>query len=265
MCLAVIAVDFLQDWPLIIVANRDEYHERPTAALGPWQDKNDKVFAGRDLKAGGTWLGANTLGRIALLTNYREPGRHNTDAASRGQLVEKFLDGVEETPSYLNSVLDGMQAYNGFNLLLSDHDRVWFLSNRMTDINTNTPLSSGVYGLSNATLDTPWPKLTRTRDAVRLYLQTTTEPTPAVLFDIFADWTKSPDDQLPMTGLPLERERQLSSPFIVDPVYGTRSTSIIFKHRSGLLRMMERSFDSQGHMVDQQDWAVEQQACPIAD
>lgn len=265
MCLAVIAVDWMEDWPLILVANRDEFHERPTTPLGPWLDKDGAILAGRDLRASGTWLGTNMHGRVALLTNFREPGRNNPEAVSRGQLVEQYLTESKSTQSYIQSVHKGMQDYNGFNLILSDNNQVWFMSNRGLSAEDaasesdepNAPLPAGVYGLSNASLDTPWPKLTRSRDSVRTHLDTKDAPSAEVLFEIFADRTQPSDAELPRTGLPLDRERLLSSPFIVDPVYGTRSTSIVLKHRSGRLRFCERSFNMKGQLFDQQDWSID--------
>lgn len=278
MCLAIFAVESLPDWPLIIVANRDEFHERPTASLDVWSD-NTCILAGRDLRASGTWLGAHQNGRIALLTNYREPGNNNPDAPSRGKLVESFISGSQTAEQFLDAVNIENQSFNGFNLLLYDGSHAWFMSNRMvnqlngqlntlTDNRLNTqhalvppnaliPLKKGIYGLSNASLNTPWPKVELTRNHVIQHLEKQQEPSMDALFEIFRNQTPASDAELPKTGLPLDRERLLSSPFIIDPLYGTRSTSVILKHRSGIIRFAERSFNQEGSQVGQKIWTID--------
>lgn len=259
MCLAVFAVNALKDWPLVIVANRDEYHERPTAPLDVWSDHSN-ILAGRDLRASGTWLGVNRQGRIGLLTNVREPGKNNPDAVSRGQIIERYLEGQDAADAYLSTLATENDRYNGFNLLLFEHESAWFMSNREHHRDHAVPftkLSRGVFGLSNASLDTSWPKLTRTRKAVKKSLHCATSPSIEVLFDIFADQTRASDEDLPRTGLPLEREQSLSSPFIVDPVYGTRSTSILLKDHFGHIQFLERSFNPQGELFEQKSWRLD--------
>lgn len=259
MCLAVFAVNALRDWPLVIVANRDEYHERPTAPLDVWSDHSN-ILAGRDLRAFGTWLGVNRQGRIGLLTNVREPGKNNPDAVSRGQIIEQYLEGQNSADSYLAALAAENDRYNGFNLLLFEKEYAWFMSNRgqgQDQTSAFTKLNRGVFGLSNASLDTSWPKLTRTREAVKKSLLRSDAPSVEALFDIFADQTRAPDEDLPRTGLPLEREQSLSSPFIVDPVYGTRSTSILLKDHLGQIQFLERSFSPQGVLFGQKSWSLD--------
>ena len=272
MCLAIFAVESLRDWPLIIVANRDEFHERPTASLDVWSD-NTSIIAGRDLRASGTWLGAHQNGRIALLTNYREPGNHNPDAPSRGQLVERFISGSQTADQFLDAVNTENQSFNGFNLLLYDGKHAWFMSNRMVnqlsgELNTHTenrlnahqalvPLKKGIYGLSNASLNTPWPKVELTKNQVIQHLERQQEPSMDALFEIFRNQTPASDAELPNTGLPLDRERLLSRAFIIAPLYGTRSTSVILKHRSGIIHFAERSFNQEGYQVGQKIWTID--------
>ena len=129
MCLAVIALNAHADWPLIIIANRDEYHERPTATANIWQT-SPGVLAGRDLRAGGTWLGVSASGKIGLLTNYREPGKQDPDAPSRGELVGQYLAQSSSADTYLQSVQQQSELFNGFNLLLADASGVLYFSNR---------------------------------------------------------------------------------------------------------------------------------------
>lgn len=254
MCLAVIAVNALTDWPLIILANRDEFHERPTESLGVWPDAQH-ILAGRDLRACGTWLGVSGKGNIGLLTNVREPGKNNPEASSRGQLVENYLRGHCSANEYLMSLQAQPGRYNGFNLLLADQAGIWFTSNRSS--HQTQPLADGIYGLSNASLDTPWPKLTRTREAVRTSLLNKNAPDKEQLLDIFLDRQTALQDQLPQTGLSAERERLLSSPFILDERYGTRCTSLILRHISGHIEFYERSFSSQGQMTGQKAWIID--------
>ncbi len=257
MCLAVIAVNVLPKWPLIIVANRDEFHERPTASLAPWPDKGNRILGGRDLRASGTWLGVNLKGHIGLLTNYREPGKNDPNALSRGNLIEHYLSESVQAHQYIQDTQTGFHEYNGFNLVLSDDRNVCFTSNRSSLTGASSlsdPLAPGVYGLSNASLDTPWPKLVWTRDAVRNHIMSHNEPASNVLFEIFSDRRQAGETDMPKTGLSPDRERLLSSPFIVDPLYGTRSTSIIFKHRYGKIYFFERSFDPLGNISDDQSW-----------
>jgi uncharacterized protein with NRDE domain len=259
MCLAVFAVNALANWPLVIVANRDEYHERPTATLDVWSDRS-AILAGRDLRACGTWLGVNRQGRIGLLTNVREPGKNNPSAVSRGQIIENYLVGDDTADLYLAGLASEQNLYNGFNLLLFEQEHAWFMSNRghLDDQQSLfTKLNGGVFGLSNASLDTSWPKLTRTREAVKNTLLSSTSPSVDALFDIFADQTRAPDDALPKTGLSLEKEQALSSPFIVDPVYGTRSTSILLKDHVGQIQFLERSFTPQGELFVQKSWKLD--------
>ena len=261
MCLAVVAIHALPDWPLIIAANRDEFHVRPASVSQPWQDAPE-ILAGRDLKAGGTWLGVSRQGRIALLTNYREPGRNDPDAPSRGRLVEDYLRGPLSASHYASSLQASGQTYNGFNLLLADEDGMWYWSNRAPA----TRLTAGVVGLSNATLGTPWPKLTRTSRAVSRHLEAIQgsgktsargAPDTETLFNIFRDPVAPADHELPDTGVGLERERMLASPFIISESYGTRCTTLVLKRADGQIFFHERRYDPSGQASGQSDWLVD--------
>ncbi|ALM83327.1 NRDE family protein [Bordetella sp. N] len=259
MCLAVLALHELPHLPVLIAANRDEYHARPTAPAAPWDDGSD-IVAGRDLKSGGTWMGMTRGGRYALVTNFRDPMRVLPDAPSRGDLVGDFLRG-DETPATYAARVDAVgERYNGYNLIVGDLSGAWYCSNRGAPARALPP---GIYALSNHLLDTPWPKLARTKaaftrllregsreDAERLLRQRTPPDAERLLhggsladaerwpqefapLDIeglllaLADRSVAPDAELPDTGIGLDRERFLSSPFIVDPVYGTRSSSVM--------------------------------------
>src|SRR5690606_7618775 len=164
MCIAYLAVGVDADWPLVIAANRDEFHHRPTLAAAAWSD-HPHIIGGRDLEGMGTWLGATRDGRYALLTNYRDPGRNIPLAPSRGQLVSDFLVGDAPPQHYINQVHAKAQRYNGFNLIVGDLKESWYIGNRHRSA-TPMQMHSGRYVLSNHVLDTPWPKAKRLRRAL---------------------------------------------------------------------------------------------------
>ena len=257
MCLAIVAIDALPDWPLVIVANRDEFHAREASAAAPWHDASE-VVAGRDLPAGGTWLGLTKQGRIALLTNYREPGLKNPQAPSRGRLVENYLRGDMTAADYAQAIGERTREHNGFNLLLADEAGVWYASNRSRD--TGTRLPPGIVGLSNALLDTPWPKLVRSRAAVGRHLGAQQTPDVDTLISIFQDRVPPPDRELPDTGLGVERERRLACPFILDPQYGTRCTSVILRHARGHTLFYEQSYTPEGTPGGRSAWRIDRSA-----
>lgn len=251
MCLAIIALNARPGLPLLIAANRDEFHARPAAPAGPWDDHPD-IYGGRDLSAGGTWLGMTRAGRYALLTNFRDPRSRLPDAPSRGALVSGYLAGGETPEAYAARVHGQGAAYNGFNLLVGDASGCVYLENK-----SGAPprrLQAGVvHGVSNHLLDTPWPKLTRARAAVQALLQGPL-PDAEALMDILADRSPAPDESLPDTGVGLERERMLSAPFIVSPDYGTRCSTVIMVQADGRASLRERRFDPQGAACGESDW-----------
>lgn len=242
MCLAVLALHTLPGIPVLIAANRDEFHARPTLPAAQWPDA-PAIYAGRDGQAGGTWMGATVQGRYALVTNFREPGRHLDNAPSRGALVEDFLRGEMTPQAYLETVHARDQAYNGFNLIVGDTRQAWYLSNRDGGPRALDP---GIYALSNHLLDTPWPKLARTKAAFSAVLEHPSQPDLPALFTALGDRSPADDADLPATGLPLARERLLSSPFIVSPEYGTRSSSVMALHGNGAGELEERRFAPDG-------------------
>ena len=254
MCLAVIARNMHARFGLIIVANRDEYHARPTQAAHIWRD-HPHVLAGRDLRAGGTWLGLSARGKIALLTNYREPGNQNPDAPSRGALVSNFLTNTQDAKQYAQATCLETKQFNGFNLLLADANSAHYVSNRAQEL--DTCLADGVHGLSNATLDIAWPKVTRTQAAVSALLTNDVATNAAALFEIFRDTTPANVSELPSTGLTAERELQLSSPFILDDVYGTRCSTVVMADRSGKTYFEERTFNNKGEVTNIAKWQLD--------
>lgn len=238
MCLIFLSLNNHPTYKLVVAANRDEFYERHTAAADYWQNNPD-ILGGRDLKAHGTWLAMTTSGKISLLTNYRDPAHINANAPSRGQLVSDFLEKEIEAESYLKEVQKNGKLYNGFNLLAGTVDDVQYYSNYATDIKRLTP---GSYGLSNHLLDTPWPKVVRGKSKFHPLLQRS-EINPEDLFEFLYDDQRAQDDQLPDTGIGLERERALSSMFIKTPNYGSRCSTVILVDKENHVLFAERVYD----------------------
>lgn len=264
MCLIGLAIDAHPRFALVIAANRDEYFARPTAPLDWWQGSTPPVLAGRDLSAGGTWMGLSGTGRIALLTNVRDPSRHRAQAASRGALVADWLASNESAPDWWRA--RDAQAHNPFNLVAGDlvRNHWWW-----ADDGASAPreIEPGVHGLSNAALDTPWPKVQTIRDALQSALRSAdgTVALAATLFDALGDRRVAEDAALPDTGIGLARERMLSSAFIHWPeaAYGTRCTTVLAVERDGRGVLIERSFDAQGR--PQQERRVDLVGWPFID
>lgn len=240
MCLLVFSWNPNSEHPLLLLANRDEFHARPTAALAQWVDL-PSIYAGRDLQAGGTWVGIAQNGRFAALTNIRQPQK--LALRSRGDLVQQYLSNNDEPECYLRGVLQQRDAFNGFNLLVGDRQQLWFFNSKQ---NQAQCLAAGVYGLSNASLDTPWPKLVQARSRFSQHLNSTDEE----LFQLMRDEGRPADNQLPDTGVGLATERFLSSMFIRGEHYGTRSTSIL-RLSGHELHLSERTYNAQAEPVQQ--------------
>ncbi|HZO24224.1 MAG TPA: NRDE family protein [Steroidobacteraceae bacterium] len=260
MCLLVLAWEAHPRYRLIVAANRDEYHERPAAPLGKWA-LPDAILAGRDLRAGGTWLGIDRGRRFGVVTNFRELQRPLPEAPSRGGLVPAYLRGTVGAGAYLAALQPTAQAYSGFNLLLADERSLWYASNRAP--NFARALEPGVYGLSNEFLDTPWPKLQRVRRRFDAWLAAPS-PAPATeLFEILADPTRAgAGEQLPRTGLSHEWEQVLSSAFVIHPQYGTRCSTVLLLEDSGAFCIAERRFDSSGAVNGETALSVEAGSWP---
>ena len=235
MCLILFAYRCHPGLDLLVAANRDEFHNRPTAPLAFWDDA-PQVLAGRDLQQGGSWMGVTRTGRFAALTNYRDPNRVRQDAPSRGQLVSDYLQGEAPALDYLARLATQSEVYNGFNLLLGDEAGLHYYSNCGGAPQTLLP---GWYGLSNHLLNTPWPKLQRGLALVQDALGRRPDPVPDDLLSVLADRTLAPDAELPQTGVPLEWERWLSPIFIDAPGYGTRSSTVLLASEHGSARMVE--------------------------
>lgn len=251
MCLLVAAFDRHPDYRLVLVGHRDEFHARPAAALGWWQQPPG-LLAGRDLQAGGTWLGVSREGRVGVVTNFRAPGSLRPDGPSRGELVPAFLAGDRPASEFGADIVRQGGRYSGFNLLLLDDAGLFYVTNHPAP--EARSLSSGLYGLSNDRLDVPWPKVLRARERVAELLDSGRWTTDA-LFRALRDRVPAPDGSLPDTGIGVALERLVSAPFIVDAQYGTRCATVVLVRRDGVIRVDERRFDPQGETTGRSAFA----------
>ena len=235
MCLIVFAWKLIPCTPLIVASNRDEYYNRP-ASPATWWGTSPAVFGGRDLQSGGTWMGItskeNEQGhtvKFAAITNVRESSATRADAPSRGALVANYLTNQLSAQDYVNVIADQADQYNGFNLLIGDEtDLIWFSNRRLDDERNGKPLPAGIYGISNASLDTPWPKVVKTKaEFASLICQRAPED---AYFEMLSNTTPAPDCRLPDTGVSFDMERLLSSVCIESPTYGTRVSSLVKIH-----------------------------------
>ncbi len=246
MCLILFA--YRPDAPqtLIVAANRDEFYQRPTAPMSRWPTPPG-ILAGRDLQAGGTWLGVGNDGRFAALTNVRGPGETREGAPSRGLLVSDFLSGDHGAREYLDDLRERAHEYSGFNLLVRDPSGLFYLSNRGASEPLLVP--AGVHGLSNHLLDTPWPKVERGRRLLHELLSAGAEPEPDQLLDLLSDCALPGDEELPDTGVGIELERRLAPMFIQSPAYGTRSSTALILDSQGHGLIAERTHATPGNHV----------------
>ena len=226
--------------PLLLLANRDEFYARPTEAMHWWEDGN--ILAGRDLTGGGTWLGITRGGRLAVLTNYRDPAGFRSDAASRGALVAQFLHSPLPAQDYLQGVLQDVGKYNAFNLLVFDGEQLMGLESRHARL---FALAPGIGAVSNADFFIPWPKVKQLQAGLSKARGLASANQNRALWKLLRSGHKAPDAELPRTGIPLQRERELSSAFIATLDYGTRASTLV-KMRSQGFWMEERRFDGTG-------------------
>lgn len=245
MCLIVFAWRAHPEYPLVLAANRDEFHARPAAPLDWWSDAPG-IAGGRDLQASGTWLALARSGRFATVTNYREDLAPHPGARTRGELVTNFLES-HDTALRFAGALDG-EAYAGFSLLageLGNREQLVYVSNRGDPARR---LESGLYGLSNASLDTPWPKLLRSKRRLQELVEDDTLDADA-LFALLGDREPGSSEDIAdaiADDLPPEMMRAIAAPFVVSPAYGTRCSTVVLVHGSGSARILERRFDPGG-------------------
>ncbi len=268
MCLLVLAWNAHPRYRLIVAANRDEYHDRPAGPLTCWPPPED-MLAGRDLRAGGTWLGVDRRRRFGVITNYRDLQDTPATAPSRGGLIPRYLREAGGPGEYLTTLEREAGAYGGFNLLLSDGDSLWYGSNRVTPF--ARALAPGVHGLSNEHLDAPWPKLLRVRAGFEAWLRENTQGqavSPEALFALLDDRrpalppgtatgradTAGPGSRERMSAS--DWERTLSAPFVQHPQYGTRCSTVVLMEASGSLRVAERRFDREGRRAGETEYRL---------
>jgi len=240
LCLIVVAWRCRADLPLVVAANRDEWRDRPAQPAHWWTEPAD-LLAGRDLKAGGTWMGVTRSGRFAAVTNFRDPADRRSTARSRGGLVTEFLAGGESAPAYLARVAAAAAEYNAFNLIVGDATSLWYYGSREGGARPVTP---GIHGLSNHVLDEPWPKVVNGCAAMTRALEDA-DPAP-LLFDFLASTEPAPDAALPQTGVALEWERRLSAALITGPDYGTRASTVLLVGADGHVAFEERTRAADG-------------------
>ncbi len=243
MCLLLISYNTHPEYPLIIAANRDEFYKRPTENAHFWNEYPD-LLAGKDLEGGGTWLGITKKGRFSAITNYRDMKSIKSDAPTRGKLVTDFLQSELSPLKYGHSLLNKAETYNGYNLLFSDSESFYYFSNQTKELKQ---LSPGIYGLSNHLLDTPWPKVIRSKKAFS-YSASKDKISTDDLFEILSDDRVAPDNQLPETGLDLELERAVSPIFIKSDRYGTRSSTVLLVNNLNEVLFIERSLDTKNDL-----------------
>ncbi|MFQ3206140.1 MAG: hypothetical protein ACI9IT_000274 [Glaciecola sp.] len=249
MCILFIAVNQHPKFPLIIAANRDEFHNRPTSDSAFWENHKD-ILAGKDNEAGGTWMGINKNGSVSALTNIRAPGKEVADAITRGELVLNFLLGSsKQQQKYAHTLADSKAQYNGYNLLFGKLDQL-YVYNNFDD--TCVTLDDGVYGLSNASLNSPWPKISTGRDALAKYCQHADVLDTEHLFELLHNDKLADDNKLPKTGVSIEWERRLSSIFIQSLEYGTRSSTVLLVDHHQHVTWEERSFNAQAEQTSVQ-------------
>jgi len=241
MCVIFFAYQKYAEYPLVLLANRDEFYERPTAAVHFWQEFPE-IYAGRDPVHGGTWLGVTKAGRFAAVTNYRDP-RAPQGKFSRGNLVGDFLKTGDSVEDYLKKIQMSAADFSGFNLLVGEINPTTqtfgYYSNREGEVKILPP---GIYGLSNHLLDTPWRKVRKGKAELSKLLQNNQSESDK-FFKILADKTLADDTDLPETGIGYEHEKLLSAIFIETPFYGTRSSSVVLVNRNYEISLDERNFE----------------------
>lgn len=242
MCLIALAYRVHPAYPLILIANRDEFYERPTREAQFWAIEGyPEILAGKDLSAGGTWMGISKNKKWAALTNYRDLSQLKKNPPSRGNLVLDYLKEDISPLDYLHKIDKIASQYNGFNLLVADNDDLFYY----TGVTQETiALPPGIHGVSNAFLNTPWPKLNTTKSALRLAIERN-ETDESSLFAILANTNEADDQFLPKTGLSYELEKAVSATFIKTSKYGTRCSTLLYIHSDGKVKFTERRFISQ--------------------
>ena len=244
MCLIFISLNQHPNYKLIVAANRDEFYARQTSPTEFWKE-HPQIVGGRDLEARkpdgtcGTWMAINKNGRIAMVTNYRDLKNLKSVAPSRGHLVTDFLLSKVSPEKYLKSIEPNANLYNGFNLIVGNAEKLFYLSNYKDGI---VKIENGFHGLSNHLLNTPWPKVKKGKEKMKPFFDENVIDSKKILNALY-DEQQAPDDQLPDTGVGLERERMLSSIFIKSPNYGSRCSTVVTVDQNNKAEFTERVYD----------------------
>lgn len=238
MCLIVFSYKNYPDYPFILATNRDEFYGRPTQPAHVW-NTSPKILAGKDEKAGGTWLGISENGRFAALTNYRQMDDIEEDTTSRGIIVKDFLLSDDNPRKYLAELQKKGEQFNGFNLVAGFVDELYYISNKKEGVYKIKP---GIHAISNAFLNTPWPKTEQASKSFKRILADE-GPDEEKLFNMLKNDQRYPLDELPDTGLPKETEKAVSSIFIETDNYGTRSSTVVIVDKKKNVHFAERSYN----------------------
>lgn len=250
MCLVVFAVGASDKYPLLVAANRDEFHSRPTRPAMFWPE-HPQLLAGRDEQLGGTWMGVTREGRFAAVTNFRDPNANGQAPRSRGELPLDFLLGEDHPNIYLDKIQAKGGSYAGFNLLVGEQGNLWYFSNSLHGPDSAPrQLQPGLYGLSNAHLDTPWPKVLIGKERMTALLgRQSIDHT--LLRDVVADTSLASQASLQVLGMETEMEQMLSAQFIKSELYGTRATTTLWFGAGGEISWQELGFDGTGQVTQQ--------------
>lgn len=238
MCLINFCFQAQEQYKLVIAANRDEFFNRPTKPAHYWEDQ-PVMLAGRDLEKMGTWLGVTKTGRIAALTNFRDPAEHTAGKRSRGEIVQAFLTGAELPETFMDNLQRQKDDYPGFNLLAGTADELWYYNNKS---DCKEKIAPGVHSLSNAFLNSPWPKSEKGKAYLEECLHRAEGRPADCLFSFLQDGRQAPDEELPHTGVSLDWERRLSPLFINSEGYGTRSSTVVLVDRRNRVFFAERTY-----------------------
>ncbi|MDO6486551.1 NRDE family protein [Colwellia sp. 6_MG-2023] len=255
MCILFFAIKEHPKYPVIICANRDEVHQRPTQMMHWWPETKQQasILAGKDLQAGGTWLGLNKQGRFSALTNFREPQLFDKNKQSRGDLVTQAL--AKQDQEINKQLVNTAHQYNGFNLVFGKLDNLTYFNSTSKKQQT---LTTGFHSLCNGDLDDIWPKMALGQEQLATAIQESASQLLNIdnLFTLMKNNQQAEIEKLPKTGVPLDWEQRLSSIFIVSPEYGTRTTNIITQDNQGNISVYDRSYDAQGKCVKEQQFSI---------
>lgn len=251
MCLIAFAYHMHPEYNLVLIANRDEFYKRPTRAAQFWTNEAKvELLAGKDLQGGGTWMGITKSGKWGALTNYRDPSWKRESPPTRGAIVPDYLLGNETPTDFITNLKHSAQQFEGFNVLVADKKQLFHYSNAN---NMVSEITSGIHGVSNAVLDTPWPKLEYAKHQLEQCV-TQNNLTPESLFQILKNEQQAADDDLPKTGIPYELEKIISPVFIQSENYGTRCSSLLYVKKNGSVRFIERRYSTDGKVFEDNEF-----------